>query len=310
MTIPEFSVPTLSTAERAARLTLPASGPVSVLIDTDTNNEVDDQFALTFALLSRRLVVDALYATQYTHPEGPEPEEGLELSYREIHAILDKLQLEENPPVLRGNSKTVAADPGQSSPAVKDLISRIRNAVDKPLYVIAIGALTNIAAAILQAPDIITGMVLIWLGGNEYGYEKQWEYNLYGDLEASRIVFASGVPLIRFPTNSVTHTLLLTEEDLQRHVAPAGEIGAYLSEILSGYMQAKGKVHKEIWDMAPVAFMEDITWGSWKVMPMPYFTEAGEWDFSSPNRPEHIVMTKIDAQSMMAAFFKRLNRYC
>ena len=55
----------------------PPQGPVDVVLDTDTFNEVDDQFALSYLLAWReRLQVQALYALspprqQKTWPGGP-----------------------------------------------------------------------------------------------------------------------------------------------------------------------------------------------------------------------------------------------
>ena len=43
--------PELDPVQRRERLKLP-QGRVSVVLDTDTFNEIDDQFAVTFALLS------------------------------------------------------------------------------------------------------------------------------------------------------------------------------------------------------------------------------------------------------------------
>jgi hypothetical protein len=52
--------PALSSGEQLARLE-PPKGTVSVVLDTDTYNEIDDQFALALALLSpQRLAVEAI----------------------------------------------------------------------------------------------------------------------------------------------------------------------------------------------------------------------------------------------------------
>ncbi|MYD39906.1 MAG: nucleoside hydrolase, partial [Chloroflexi bacterium] len=58
--------PTLSTAQYEALLRLP-SGRVRCVIDTDTRNEIDDQYALVWALLSQdRLQIDGVYAAPYS----------------------------------------------------------------------------------------------------------------------------------------------------------------------------------------------------------------------------------------------------
>jgi purine nucleosidase len=60
------SFPKVSEARRE-RLLEPPQGPVRVVIDTDAANEIDDQFALAWALLSRdRLEIEGVYAEPYS----------------------------------------------------------------------------------------------------------------------------------------------------------------------------------------------------------------------------------------------------
>ena len=56
--------------EQYLALLRPPSGPVRCVIDTDTRNEIDDQFALAWALLSRdQLNIEAIYAAPYSFSE-------------------------------------------------------------------------------------------------------------------------------------------------------------------------------------------------------------------------------------------------
>ena len=53
------------------------------------------------------------------------------------------------------------------SDAATDMIERAMAATpEDPLYVVAVGAITNVASAILMEPEIIKRIVVIWLGGN------------------------------------------------------------------------------------------------------------------------------------------------
>ena len=57
-----MNFPRLDPAERLARLA-PPTGKVSMVLDTDPYNEIDDQFAIVHALCSSdRLNVEAIYA--------------------------------------------------------------------------------------------------------------------------------------------------------------------------------------------------------------------------------------------------------
>ncbi len=59
--------------------------------------------------------------------------------------------------------------------------------VDKrgPLYVVAIGAPTNVSNALLLAPEILDRVIVIWLGGNALHWPSAREFNLRQDLYAS-----------------------------------------------------------------------------------------------------------------------------
>ena len=83
--------PQLSDAERLAKLT-PPTGRVRMVLDTDTYNEVDDQFALVQALLSPdKLDVEAIYAAPFHNDRSSGPADGMERSYEEILRLLERL---------------------------------------------------------------------------------------------------------------------------------------------------------------------------------------------------------------------------
>ncbi|HOT93523.1 MAG TPA: nucleoside hydrolase, partial [Anaerolineae bacterium] len=80
--------PPLSEAERIIRLE-PPTGKVQMVLDTDTYNEVDDQFAVVQALLSpEKLDVLALYAAPFFNDRSTGPADGMEKSYQEILRLL------------------------------------------------------------------------------------------------------------------------------------------------------------------------------------------------------------------------------
>ena len=53
--------------DRMRRMLEPPGGPVRVVIDTDTFNEIDDQFALAWAFLSQDVLeIEGVYAAPYS----------------------------------------------------------------------------------------------------------------------------------------------------------------------------------------------------------------------------------------------------
>jgi hypothetical protein len=114
------------------------------------------------------MTVEAFYAAPFHNKRSNGPGDGMEKSYDEIVRVLDKLGHHSNDLVFRGATSYLPADlRPPSNPAVDDLIRRaLASPEDDPLYVVAIGAITNIAAAILIEPEIIKHIVVVWLGGN------------------------------------------------------------------------------------------------------------------------------------------------
>ena len=72
--------PTLTAAQRVALLE-PPSGHVRMVLDTDTYNEIDDQFALVYALSSSdKIELEAVYAAPFQN-QSTSPEQGMRQSY-------------------------------------------------------------------------------------------------------------------------------------------------------------------------------------------------------------------------------------
>ncbi|MFP4444084.1 MAG: nucleoside hydrolase, partial [Spirochaetia bacterium] len=142
-----------------------ADGRLDVVIDTDTYNEVDDQFAVAYALRSpERLNVKALYAAPFYNEKSSGPADGMEKSYQELLRILDFMDYPapENF-VFRGSDRYMeSTETPCENPAVHDLIAKAMEA-ERPLYVVAIGAITNVASAVLLEPGIIEKITVLWL---------------------------------------------------------------------------------------------------------------------------------------------------
>ena len=80
---------TLDTIALLRRLEKP-KGRVDVILDTDTYNEIDDQFALSYMLRSpEKLNVKAIYAAPFHNEKSNGPADGMEKSYQEILNILE-----------------------------------------------------------------------------------------------------------------------------------------------------------------------------------------------------------------------------
>jgi purine nucleosidase len=284
--------PRLSKDELLKRLEKPA-GRIRMVLDTDTYNEIDDQFALMYALGSpEQLAVEAIYAAPFYNHRSSGPDDGMEKSYREILRLLSVIGREPKGFVYRGSERYL---PGPEKPveseAAWDLIARAEASEENaPLYVVAIGAITNVASAILLRPEIIRRIVVVWLGGHPLHWPHTREFNLKQDIWAARIIFDSGVPLIRIPCMGVTSHLLTTVYELEAHLAGRNRICNELLQLFREYHVDHYGWAKEIWDIGAVACLVHPTWTPMELTPSPILTDECTWR-TDPNR--HLVKTVI-----------------
>ena len=273
--------PALSTAQRLARLEAPA-GKVRMVLDTDTYNEIDDQFALVYTLLSpERIECEAVYAAPF-HNRSTGPEDGMSQSYAEILRVLGRLGRAHEGLVYKGSPRWLAdLEHPVHSPAVDDLIARAKADRDGPLYVAAIGAITNIASAILTAPEIIERIVVVWLGGNPHYWHRATEYNVHQDMLASRLMFDCGVPLVHVPCINVTEHLRTTQAEMERFVKGRGAIGDYLFEIYSAHRDDHFARSKELWDIGAIAWLVNPDWVETTLIHSPILTGEHTWSHDS-----------------------------
>lgn len=280
--------PTLSDTLRLARLQPPKS-KVRMVLDTDTYNEVDDQFALVYALLSpERVTVEAIYAAPFHNSRSSGPADGMEKSYQEILRLLEQMAWPAEGLVYKGAKTYLDAtlEPRQSE-AASDLVARAMvSPADDPLYVIAIGAITNVASAILMEPSIIERIVIVWLGGHALHWPHTQEFNLRQDVPAARLIFDCGVPLVHIPCMGVTSHLLTTVSELEAYVRGRGAIGDYLVDIVKGYHKDHVGWSKVIWDIATIAYLINDRWVPTELVHSPLLTDQVTW---SVDRSRHLI---------------------
>jgi purine nucleosidase len=219
--------PSLGTS-MAERLEPPKPGRVAMVLDTDTFNEIDDQFAIVQALLSpERLDLRAIYAAPFYNGRSDSYGDGMEKSYEEILELLTRMDVEPEGLVHRGSTAPLAdwEHPIESA-AASDLIAQAKAMPEgELLYVVAIAAITNVASAILLDPSIIEKVVVVWLGGTANDWPQNLEYNLQGDLKAAQLVMDCGVPLVRLPCAGVVTHLHSTIPEIDTYVKGKGAIG-------------------------------------------------------------------------------------
>jgi purine nucleosidase len=288
--------------------TLPPAGVVRAVIDTDTYNEIDDQFAVVYALLSpERIRVEALYAAPFHNERSTGPEDGMLKSHDELQRLLDRLPQHRSTPVHYGSRSWLPAlDRPVESPAAIDLIERA-GASDGPLYVATIGAPTNVASALLMEPAIADRIVVVWLGGNPWYWHRAVEFNVEQDMHASHVLLDSGVPLVHVPCCNVTEHLRTTQPEIERYARGTGPIGDYLADIYAEYFTDHFARSKVIWDVGTVAWLVDPEWVPTVVVHSPVLTSEGTWS-QDPRR--HLIREALwtDRDAIFGDLFRKLAR--
>jgi inosine-uridine nucleoside N-ribohydrolase len=280
--------PLLDDATRLARLEVP-SGRVRMVLDTDTYNEIDDQFALAYALLSdEKLDVEAVYAAPFLNSRSTSAGDGMFRSYEEILRILERMRISPEGFVYRGSTSFLpAAGNAVDSDAARDLIGRAMSGPEEDLlYVVAVGASTNVASAILLEPRITERIVVVWLGGTPLWWPDAREFNLHQDLHAARVLLDSGVPLVLLPTWGVTSHLLTTLAEIERHLQGQNALCDYLIDIFRGYAEDHFAYGKVIWDISGVAYLLDRSWIDAEIVHSPVLTDQVTW---SVDRGRHLI---------------------
>lgn len=248
----------LTPHQRLKMLQCPA-GTVDLVLDTDAYNEIDDQFAIAYALRSAaKLNVLALYAAPFHNARSAGPLDGMEKSYAEILKILRLAK--ENRPVFKGSGAYLPDEKTYvDSPAARDLVRRAAAYTpEHPLYVVAIGAITNVASALLIQPEIADQMVVVWLGGNSLTWPDSKEFNMRQDVAAARVLFSSGVPVVMLPCLGVVSAFTTTGPELAYWLAGKGDLADYLVKqtVDEASTYAKDRVwSRVIWDVTAVAWL-------------------------------------------------------
>ncbi len=253
----------LADAEMIRRLERPTR-PVDVVLDTDTFNEIDDQFALAYLIKSpEKLRLQAVYAAPFFNSKSEGPGDGMVKSYGEILNVLTLMGREDlNANVYKGSMSYMADErtPVESD-AARDLVARaMAHTAEDPLYVVAIGAITNVSSALVKKPEIKERIVIVWLGGNALDWPHNKEFNLHQDVAGARVVFGSGVPLVQLPCMGVVSAFTTTGPELEYHLRGKNALCDYLVDVTAKEAIACGgnvTWSRPIWDVTAVAWLLD-----------------------------------------------------
>jgi purine nucleosidase len=125
--------------------------------------------------------------------------------------------------------------------AVQYLVDTLGKAAPHSITVAMLGPQTNLALALIQAPEITQGIKeVVVMGGAHFNggnITPVAEFNIFADPDAAKVVLASGVKLTYVPLD-VTHKILTSEPRLKQIEALNNQAGRLVGAILNEYVKA------------------------------------------------------------------------
>lgn len=282
-----------------------------VVLDCDTANEVDDQFAIAHALGSpEALDVRGVISVHNTTAHGPSSRDMYQEEAGRVVGLCGS-----GIPCIPGAERPME---DRSTPVPSEgLDFLVAEAKQAPLTIIATGPATDVASLVLVAPEVRENLRVVWLGGfgDEASYRrfKMGELNGRADIAAWRALLEEPVELWQVPGWPAPAKLVVdssSAEELQSFGRP---IADYLAEILLRWISGHDSPvdpegEKILWDVACVAAIADPDVVTFEPLAVPNLDAAGAHDFSRRGR-EIRAMTDLDAARVAVGLREALKRH-
>ena len=282
------------------------------MLDCDTANEVDDQFAIAHALGLPEGVFDVrgVVSVHNTTAHGP----GSRDMYQEEAERVVGL-CESDVPCIPGAERPMEHREDLVPGAGLEFL--VEEARRGPLTIIATGPATDVASLFLAAPETRESVRVVWLGGfggrEVYERHKFQELNGRADIAAWRGLFEGRMDLLLVPgwpaaAEVIVRAVPFAEElrALQRPVA------SYLAEILELWVAEYGgpidpEGEKILWDVACVAAVADPESVTARNAALPTLDAAGSHDYARPGREVEVV-SELDEERVISGLVGALGR--
>ena len=261
-----------------------------VILDTDMENEIDDQFALTYLIKSLDVFdLEAITIAPFSksgYANTKTIEEGTEKSYQTTLSLLDMLEKPEYKNIVYKGATKYMKESIEDNDAVNKIIEIASK--NEKTTILAIGAITNVALAINKAPEIISKIKVVWLGGNSFLTKDNSEFNFKQDIKAVQTVFDSGVELVVIPCRNVASNLTTTIYELEHYLNKDTKLNNYLKEIFIKCKKAFMKEPKDeigssktLWDLSTVAYEINADWFKSEMISCPNVLDNGLYEQTS-----------------------------
>ena len=289
--------------------------PTRVVLDCDTANEIDDQFAIAHALGLPEGVLDvrAVISTHNTTAHGPASRDMYQDEAERVVSLCGG-----GVPCITGADRPMESrgEPVPSS-GLEFLIDEAR---EGPLTVIATGPATDVASLLVAEPDLRENVRVVWLGGfgDRESYEvpqnKTGELNGRADIAAWRVLFEEDVDLLHVSGWPAAAKISVRATPFAEEVRSLGNpISSYLAGLLEPWVAEYGgpldpEGEKILWDVACVAAVADPGSVTIERRALPTLDAAAAHDYSLPGREVDTVVD-LDPEKVLRGMTGALARH-
>lgn len=280
---------------------------LNVILDTDTDNECDDLFALAYLLKNQNAFkIGAITIAPFSHiKNNVSVAEGQKRSYSEAKKICEWLKFKTDNKLFKGATDYIKNGYVEENEAVKKIIEiALRN---EKTYILAIGALTNIALAIKFMPKIVDKIEIIWLGGHSLLQDNNIEYNFKQDIEAVKIVFNSTVKLTVIPCKNVASCLTTSIFELEHYLKGTSLLNDYLIKKFHNDGYHGYQTRRVIWDISVIAYLLNRKWFLEKEIDCPKIAVDTSYIIKK-NKRKITMVNDINANEIFKDLFNKLCR--
>lgn len=299
----------------------PAIKKISVLFDSDTNNELDDQHALAYLLMNQSHFQVEGITVNATPSGGP-----VDNHYDEALRIMKLCEADEIPLFKGADTSFLAILPNLDSSkydgkqAVDFIIRVAHQHTEQKLVLIAVGKLTNVALAVAKDSSIIPLIRLVWLGSN---YPEPGEYNQNCDTAAMNYLINTAIEFemvtVRYGKPSGTDAVKITKEEINqkmpglgprilipitgRHGGDFNNFGDYSVNLFEHIHYHGDPPSRPLFDMAAVAIVKNPAWAQRSEIPAPILINNA-WIDQPANARKISVWENFNKEEILADFFR------
>lgn len=314
---PESGEAPLPVGRQSLQYTVPSDRQVRVIIDSDAACETDDQITIAHALLSSSIEVRGLIGTLFRNLPGfptKSTDENMQASVQEIHTILRLLGIEGAIPVKHGAGKPFVDANVPTGSEGADLIIQEALAEDpRPLFILCLGPITDLAAAYKKEPKIAGRLTAIWIGGGIYP-KGGTEINQDVDRIAANIVMESPIPLWQLPISLYLLPRYGVAEFAEK-IGQQGELGRFLFGRIAEFLSKFSFNLGESFICADTSAMGVLLqrWssplmGDFETKPAPSIAADGSYVHNGKNRPIR-VYRNYDYRANFEEMFAKLKAF-